>query len=117
MYSRNQMLVLALFFAHPGEEFYLSQIGEILGKQPGYFQRGINALENEGILRSRKRGNQRVFAVDENYPLINEIRSIVNKRVGVVGTLRDVAATVPGDRYRVDLRLLRERHPEARLRY
>ena len=96
MYSKNQMLVLALFFAHPGEEFYLSQIGEILGKRPGYFQRGINALESEGILQSRKRGNQRVFAVDENYPLLSEVRSIVGKTIGVEGTLRDFAATVQG---------------------
>lgn len=86
---------MGLLFAHPSEEFYLSQIGEILGKPPGYFQRGINALEREGMLCSTRRGNQRVFALNKSYPLLNEIRSIVGKTVGVEGMLRDLVDSLP----------------------
>jgi len=89
MYSKNQLQILSLLFAHPDEERSMSEIGEILRKKPGVFQRGINALENEGILISRKRGNQRIFRVHSGYPLLNEIRSIVNKTAGVEKLLKD----------------------------
>ena len=94
MYSKNQMLILGLFFAHPGEELYLSQIGDSLGKHPGVFQRGINALEKTGVLVSRKRGNQRIFSVNEKYPLLEELRSIVGKTAGVERMLSDIAASL-----------------------
>ena len=96
MYSQNQMRILAILFAHPGEEFYLSEIGGILDKSPGLFQRGINALVNEGVLISRKRGNQRMFTVNEEYPLLSEIRSIVNKTIGVEALLRDFSKSISG---------------------
>lgn len=88
--STDKMQLLAIFFAHPGEEFYLSQLGEIIGKKPGVFQRSINALEKEGILISHKRGNQRLFSINQNCPIINEIHGIVNKTVGIEGILRDL---------------------------
>jgi len=80
---------LAIFFAHPGEEYYLSQIGEALGKHPGVFQRGINALERDGLVKSRKWGNQRLFSINNEYVLLNEVQGIVNKTAGVEGALRE----------------------------
>jgi predicted nucleotidyltransferase len=98
MYSTNQMRILGLLFTHPGEEFYLNQIGDIIGKKPGFFQRGINTLEKEGVLVSRRQGNQRVFSINVKYPLIEEIRSIIQKTVGVEALLRDFAYEVDGIR-------------------
>jgi predicted nucleotidyltransferase len=89
LFSQNQMEILALLYAHPGEEFYLSQIGQSINKKPGVFQRGINALVKNGILKSRPRGNQRLFTVNNEYPFLNEIRSIVTKSTGIEGLLRD----------------------------
>ncbi|MDD5672674.1 MAG: nucleotidyltransferase domain-containing protein [Chitinivibrionales bacterium] len=91
LFSKNQLETLALFFAHPGEEFNLSRIGESLSKKPGVFQRGINALEKSGILISRNKANQRLFSINKTYPFLSEIRSIVNKITGVEGLLRDFA--------------------------
>jgi predicted nucleotidyltransferase len=92
---QNQLSTLALLFAHPGQEFALTEIGDALGKRPGVFQRGVNALEKEGVLRSRKRGNQRLVSVNENYPFIAELRAIVGKTAGVEGLLRDLVMRHP----------------------
>jgi len=89
MYTKTQLQILAIFFAHPGEEFYLSQLGELLGKKPGCFQRGINSLEQEGLLVSKKQGSQRFFAIHEKYALLDEIRSIIKKTAGVEALLRN----------------------------
>ena len=42
-------------------------IGRILKKQPGVFQRAINALVEEGILESEYRANARFFQLAEKY--------------------------------------------------
>lgn len=89
LFSKNQLDILSLLFAHPGEEYYLSEIGEILEKRPGVFQRGINALQKEGIIKSRKRGNQRLFLINTEYALFSEVQSIVNKTCGAEGALRN----------------------------
>jgi predicted nucleotidyltransferase len=89
LFTKTQAEILALLFAHQGEEYYLSQIGEVLGKQPGVFQRGINALERDGIIKSRKKGNQRLFSINKGYVLLNEVQGIVNKTSGVEGALRE----------------------------
>ncbi|MBN2188241.1 MAG: nucleotidyltransferase domain-containing protein [Chitinispirillaceae bacterium] len=89
LFTKNQADILALFFAHPGEEYYLSQVGEALGKRPGVFQRGINALERDGIITSRKKGNQRLFSINREYVLLGEVKGIVNKTSGVEGALRE----------------------------
>lgn len=89
LFTKNQAEILALFFAHPGEEYYLSQIGEFLDKRPGVFQRGINALERDGLVISRKKGNQRLFSINKEYVLLDEVQGIVNKTSGAEGALRE----------------------------
>lgn len=93
--TKNQSMILSLLFGHPSEEFYLSEIGESLGKLPGVFQKGINALEAQGIITSRKYGNQRLFKLNANYPLLNEMKSIVAVHVGAEAELRAIFARMP----------------------
>jgi predicted nucleotidyltransferase len=93
--TKNQAQILALFFSRPENEFYLSEIGEAIGKLPGVFQKGINSLEMQGIVTSRKYGNQRLFKLNDKYPLLNEIKSIVLMSVGVEAQLRVIFEGMP----------------------
>ena len=90
MFSENQFRVLAVLTSQPEKEYYLSELGEILGKKPGIFQRGINSLENQGIVSSRRRANLRLFRINREYALYPEIKRIVEKTVGVEGLLRQM---------------------------
>lgn len=73
----------------------MSEIGEAIGKSPGVFQKGINALESKGIITSRKRGNQRLFKLNKKYPLLNEIKNIIALNVGAEAELRDIFDRMP----------------------
>jgi len=86
--TKNQIQILALLFSQPAKEFYMSEIGESIGKRPGVFQKGINSLERKGIITSRKYGNQRLFKLNEKHPLLNEIKSIVAMSAGAEAELR-----------------------------
>ena len=90
VFSENQMRLLALLMSQPDKEYYLSELGEILGKRPGIFQRGINSLDDQGIVISRRRGNLRLFTINRQHALYPEIKRIVEKTVGIEGLLRKV---------------------------
>jgi predicted nucleotidyltransferase len=95
MFTWNQMQVLAVLVANPETELFMSEIGEAMGKRPGVFQRGINALEHEGYVTSRRRGNQRLFRINDRHPLFREVKSIVQKTSGVEGSLRTLVNWIP----------------------
>ncbi len=88
MFTDNQTQILAILIGQPGREYYLSELGTILHKHPGVFQRGINSLEKQGLVVSHKRGNQRLFKVNKEHPLFYEIKGIVQKTCGTEVLLR-----------------------------
>ena len=65
--SDNKAGLLELFSSHPDSEFHMREIGRILQKEPGVFQRAINALVREGILKSEYRANARFFRLNKNH--------------------------------------------------
>ncbi|MDZ7799083.1 MAG: nucleotidyltransferase domain-containing protein [Patescibacteria group bacterium] len=85
--TKNQSLLLGLFFANPKKSFYMRQLSRMIDKEPGVFQKDINNLEDEGILKSNYVGNNRFFSLNKNYPLFKEIKSIINKTTGLEKTL------------------------------
>jgi predicted nucleotidyltransferase len=95
LFTTHQLNILALLTGHPEREYNFTEIGEALGISPGVFQRGINSLEKQGILTSHKRGNQRLFKVNLQYPLLNEIKAIIQKTGGIKPVLREIVQALP----------------------
>lgn len=67
-----------------------------MGKNPGVFQKALNSLEKEGVLKSRMKGNQRLVSLNKEYPLLKEITKIIQKTVGIEALLRMVVEKEPG---------------------
>jgi predicted nucleotidyltransferase len=68
----------------------MQEIGRILGKKPGNFQRVINNMEKEGVLISERKANARYFKTNKDYPLYEEMKNIVFKTVGITGSIKEV---------------------------
>ena len=96
MYSPNQKDILTLFFSQPQWQLYVHEIGKVLGKKPGVFQKALNALEREGILKSERRGNQRVISLNQDYPLLKEVGKIIQKTAGIENLLEKLVSKEPG---------------------
>lgn len=77
--TKNKARLLKLFYSHPEEQFYIQQIGRILHKKPGIFQRTLINLHREGILLSEYKANARFFRINKSYPVFSELKSIVFK--------------------------------------
>ena len=93
-FTKNQTLILELFFSDSSKEYYLREIGRILKKEPGIFQKDINRLAENGILLSRFRAKSRFFELNKEHPLYKELKSIFFKTVGVEGRLKEILKNI-----------------------
>ncbi|MDD5238287.1 MAG: TolC family protein, partial [Candidatus Omnitrophica bacterium] len=78
-FSKNTLKLLRFFYSHPQEQFYIQQLGRLLKKKPGVFQRALYSLEKEGVLKSDYKANARFFSVNTGYLFYEEFKSIVKK--------------------------------------
>ncbi len=77
--SKSTVELLKLFYKHPESQFYIQEIGRLLGKKPGVFQRTLNNLQKDGLLLSEYKANARFFRINKNYFIYNELKSIIDK--------------------------------------
>lgn len=89
-FTKNRADLLRLFFTNPDRQFYIQEIGRILGKKTGSFQRTLYNLEKEGVLISEYKANARFFRINKNHPIYKELKSIVFKTVGVAGSIQNI---------------------------
>lgn len=57
--SKNKLKLLKLFYTHPKRQFYIQEIGRLLKKKPGTFQRALESLHKNGLLSSEYKANAR----------------------------------------------------------
>ena len=91
--SKNKADILKVFFTNPEKSYYMQEIGRIIDKKPGVFQRTLNNFVDEGILESERRANARYFWINKKYSLYKELHSIVFKTVGILGSLKPIFYT------------------------
>jgi predicted nucleotidyltransferase len=94
--SPNQYSILAILGENPRREYHLHELGRLMRKKPGVFQRGINSLEKGGLINSRKQGNLRLFRINEAHPLHNEMMALVRKTCGIEALIRNAVMNIPG---------------------
>jgi len=80
--------VLAATLTQPERWWYLSELAQFLHTRPSSLQRELRSLEQSGILQQRKDGRRTYFKAETRSPVFRELRSIFQKTVGLVPTLR-----------------------------
>lgn len=87
LFSKTKQRVLGLLFGQPDRSFYVSEIVSRARGGTGTVLRELARLEKSGLVSVKQVGNQRHYQANPNSPLFDELRSIVDKTVGVVGPL------------------------------
>jgi len=80
--------VLGYFFLNPQKTNYVNELANVLDLDVGNLFRKLKELEKEGILYSEKRGNQKYYGLNKNYPLLKEMKRIYNAKYGIVNILK-----------------------------
>jgi predicted nucleotidyltransferase len=88
-FTKNQILILEIFFNHPERSYYLRELASLMGKEPGVFQNDINKLIEKGILEDYFEANRRFFKLNKKSSILKELKSIFFKTMGVEGQLRE----------------------------
>jgi predicted nucleotidyltransferase len=95
-FTKNQTLILEIFYSHPEKLYYLRELAQMMGKEPGVFQKDINKLVEEGFLENYYKTKRRFFKINKKYPFYNELKSIFFKTVGVKGRLQKELKGIKG---------------------
>jgi predicted nucleotidyltransferase len=80
--------VLALLYGRADESFYVRQIARHLEASVGAVQRELEKLAQIRLITRRSSGNQVFYQVNEQSPVFSDMRSLVNKTVGVFNVVR-----------------------------
>jgi len=91
-FSRSQTAgrLLALLTTIPGEELHTRELVRRIGGSVHPVQRALERLEGEGIVRSRRVANLRLWSIDPKHPLLHPLRELYARTHGVVGALHAV---------------------------
>jgi len=89
--STLRVKVLSHFFFHPGEEFYVRQLAAALKASVGTVGRELIRLAAGDILTSRPVGNQKHYTLQEQSPILDDLRNLFLKTAGASAELRRIA--------------------------
>lgn len=87
LFSKTKQRVLGVLFGDPWRSFYVSEIVNRARGGTGTVLRELARLEKSGLVNTRRVGNQRHYRANAASPLFEELRSIVDKTVGLAGPL------------------------------
>jgi DNA-binding transcriptional ArsR family regulator len=87
LFTKTQQRVLGLLYGNPDNSFYVNEIVRWAAMGRGTVRRELTRMENAGLLRSKREGNQLHYQADAASPIFNELRSIVLKTFGIADIL------------------------------
>lgn len=92
LFGETRKAILALFYGHVDESFYVRQVVKIVGAGIGIIHRELERLTNAGIINRENRGNQVHYSANKDCPIFEELRGLVVKTFGVADVLRAALA-------------------------
>lgn len=89
--SKTRVKLLLKFFLNPDNSAYLRGLETEFGESSNSIRLELNRLEKANLLHSSLNGNKRLFQVNRQHPLYNEINSIVRKFIGLDVIVENIA--------------------------
>jgi len=94
LFGRTRGAVLALLYGRADQSFYTRQIAREIDASVGAVQRELENLSKVGLIVRNSVGNQVFYQANRDSPIFLEMRTLVNKTIGVFSVLRSALATL-----------------------
>src|SRR5713101_287020 len=94
--SKARQRLLTYYFTNPTVRHHLRDLAERLSIDPSNLSKELGHLEREGLFRSEVSGSQKYFQLNREYPLFEEVRSIVAKTIGAIPLIAQSLKKVEG---------------------
>jgi predicted nucleotidyltransferase len=88
LFGRTRGAILALLYGRSDQSFYTRQIAREVDASIGAVQRELENLSKVGLIVRKTLGSQVFYQVNRDAPIFREMRSLVNKTVGIFSVLR-----------------------------
>lgn len=85
--SKVRVKLLQLFYSNSTELYHVRELVRRTEEEINAVRRELANLFNAGLLKSEARGNRLYYWLNENYPIYNELLSIVAKETGLGGQI------------------------------
>src|SRR5712664_4518326 len=94
--SKARQQLLAYYFTNPTARHHLRALAERLSIDPSNLSKELGRLERDGLFRSEVSGRQKYFQLNREYPLFDEVRSIVAKTIGAAPLIAQSLKKIEG---------------------
>lgn len=94
--SELRRKLLLVFFTNMDNRYYLREMAKMLEVDSTNLSRELKRLEDEGLFQSEFSGHQKYFFLNKTFPLFNELKSTINKTIGVPSILNSFFSNIPG---------------------
>src|SRR5229473_5963590 len=94
--SRVRDRILLEFFAKPGTSAHVREMARRVKASAPAVGDELTELARLGVLQTQTVGRSLVYSVNEQSPLLGEIRTLVQKTIGVEGLLGKAINGLPG---------------------
>ncbi len=81
--SKIRQKIILLFIYNPDGSYYINEIARLIKTSAGNTQRELRKLQEAGFLERDRKGNTVYFKINELNPLLPEIKTIVDKTIGL----------------------------------
>lgn len=92
LFGQTRSALLALFFGHPEQHFYLTQLSRVVGAGHGALQRELKNLTALGLIARTTQGNLVLYRANSKSPVFREMKRLITKTLGVHDALRSALA-------------------------
>jgi predicted nucleotidyltransferase len=87
--SKTRVKILTLFLLSPDRDLHIREIVRLLQENINAVRRELNNLEETGLLKSALKGNMKIYTLNKEMPLYEELTSMVLKTEGVAKILKE----------------------------
>jgi len=94
--SKTRQIILKEFVESPDTEYYTRQLASLHRISVGALHRELTSLASAGILKTRKIGNIKLFALNKENPIYEDIKNLIHKTEGVIKFIKDSIPHVKG---------------------
>lgn len=89
LFGEDVRRLLGLLLMRPDQDFHGREISRLTGVDAGNAQRALKRMEQAGLLKSSRAGNQVRYKANRASPIFPELQGIIRKTVGLADILRE----------------------------
>lgn len=87
--SKTKRKLLRLFLLNPEKSFYIREMEKLINEPINGIRRELKNLQKAGFLKVRRDGNRKLFRVNNGFPIISELKTIIYSTIGIGDYLKE----------------------------